>query len=179
MSRSLIDRIRDFAQLHCPTKHAAASDALVERTEAALGLRFPKLLKACYAEVGNGGFGPGYGLIGLDGGAETDFGTLVSTYRQLRSDMESEGEEWQEGLLPFCDWGCNIFTCIDCTSENGSLIYSFEDCELRPQFYSLEQFFQMWIKGVDIRAYTGGDEVQIEITNPFTGDRDKVSKRKA
>jgi hypothetical protein len=35
--------------------------------EQALGFALPELLRRLYEEVGNGGFGPGYGLFGLFG----------------------------------------------------------------------------------------------------------------
>jgi hypothetical protein len=44
------------------------TSAIVEAAEAKLGFSLPPLLRQLYTEVGNGGFGPGYGLFGLEGG---------------------------------------------------------------------------------------------------------------
>lgn len=41
---------------------------VVEDTEAKLGFGLPPLLRQLYTRVANGGFGPGYGIFGLDGG---------------------------------------------------------------------------------------------------------------
>jgi hypothetical protein len=41
---------------------------VVEATEKELGFRIPSLLSQMYTEVANGGFGPGYGIYGLEGG---------------------------------------------------------------------------------------------------------------
>jgi hypothetical protein len=46
----------------------AAEDQL-QTTEAQLGMPLPGVLRALYATVGNGGFGPAYGLVGAMGGA--------------------------------------------------------------------------------------------------------------
>ncbi len=42
--------------------------AIVEAAEAKMGFRLPPLLRELYTKVGNGGFGPGYGMFGLEGG---------------------------------------------------------------------------------------------------------------
>jgi hypothetical protein len=85
-----------------------APPLLLEATEARLGFRLPPLLRELYTEVANGGFGPGYGIFGLEGGfsdpvismGEGD-GTLLdwySAYRgtdgsmpELKSELDLEG----------------------------------------------------------------------------------------
>lgn len=178
MANALIQKIREFAHAQGQISYAPASSALVEKTVASLAFDIPALLKACYLEVANGGFGPGYGLIGMEGGAQSDFGTLVETYNQLKGDKESEGDQWQDAVLPFCDWGCNIFTCLDCASDGQPTVYTFEDFEIWPQDYTLEQFFEMWMNGADILAYERVEKDKIEMKNPFTGDQETISKRR-
>lgn len=160
-----------------PFEPVSARD--VEEAEARLGFSIPTLLKLVFLKVGNGGFGPGRGgcLIGLKGGYESDFGTLVETYEQLKGDQELEGKEWKTGLLPFCEWGCNIFSCVDC-NEAHHPVYSFEDFGVRPQHYTLHDFFKMWISGVDILSHDAADSESAEIVNPFTDNRTRVTKRK-
>ena len=55
----------------------------VKKTEAILGFKLPRLLTRLYVEVANGGFGPGYGLFGLEGGFtdEDQRLTLVELYQ--------------------------------------------------------------------------------------------------
>src|SRR5690242_10047052 len=48
-----------------PTVTPPATVAEVDAAEAALGLAIPPLLRRLYTEVGNGGFGPHYGLEGV------------------------------------------------------------------------------------------------------------------
>src|SRR5688572_7984728 len=45
-----------------------APRSAVEEAEALAGAPLPPLLRRLYLEVGNGGFGPGYALLGLRGG---------------------------------------------------------------------------------------------------------------
>jgi hypothetical protein len=86
------------------------------RDEERLGFAFPPLLKRIYAEIGNGGFGPGYGLTGLTGGVPDDTEkTAPALYEMFRSiDPDEPGWHWPERLLPICHWGCAIRSCIDC-----------------------------------------------------------------
>src|SRR5215510_6467043 len=77
-------------------------------------------MKRIYIEIGNGGFGPGYGLIGLTNGAPDDIGKIApEIYNQLRSaDRDDPNWKWPHGLLPICHWGCAILSCVDCTDPN-------------------------------------------------------------
>ncbi len=51
-----------------PFIYPPATEEQLQATEAALGLPLPPLLRTIYAEVANGGFGPGYGITGAKGG---------------------------------------------------------------------------------------------------------------
>src|SRR4030042_1292267 len=44
------------------------SNFVVEATEKELSFKLPPLLAQLYTQVANGGFGPGYGIYGLEGG---------------------------------------------------------------------------------------------------------------
>src|SRR6516165_6348366 len=71
MERYLWANRHDFASLNRATTSeppfdvpfAPVSNAEFEREEEHLGVRLPLLLKRLYTEVGNGGFGPGHGLL--------------------------------------------------------------------------------------------------------------------
>jgi hypothetical protein len=179
MDESLIERIREYAASRVTSlPYATAPEEAVCEAERGLGFRIPALLKACYLRVGNGGFGPGYGIIGVEGGYASDHGNLVETHGVLKQDQESEGREWPSGLLPFCEWGCNIFSCVDC-SDVRHPVYTFEDFAVRPQGYTLDKFFELWTVGADILAFEPSEVERVEITNPFTGKKETVSKRRS
>jgi hypothetical protein len=176
MDESLIERIRGYAISRATSlPFATASEESLGKAERGLGSCIPALLKACYLRVSNGGFGPGYGVIGVEGGFASDYGNLVETHAMLKQDQESQGREWPIGLLPFCEWGCNIFSCVDC-QEMGNPVYTFEDFAVRPHGYTLDKFFELWMVGADILAYEPSEVDLIEITNPFTGKKEPISK---
>jgi hypothetical protein len=178
MNGSLIESIRSYAGSRTISfPFATASEVGVARAENGLGFPIPTLLKECYLKLGNGGFGPGYGLIGVAGGCESDFGDLVGTYQVLKQDQESEDRVWPSGLLPFCEWGCNIFSCVDCNDARHP-VYTFEDFSVRPENYNLDKFFELWMCGVDILSYESAEPESVEITNPFTGKKGIISRRR-
>ncbi|MGB3315361.1 MAG: SMI1/KNR4 family protein [Albidovulum sp.] len=90
---------------------AANSEAVEHR----LGFRLPDLLVQLYVEVGNGGFGPGYGLMGLGEGGFTDdlSQTADDLYRFWRSE-EAKRDRcfWPKGVLPVSPLGCAMYACI-------------------------------------------------------------------
>lgn len=136
------------------------------RAERALGFPCPALLAALYAKIGNGGYGPGYGLLGVAGGATDDQGydavELYALYRQ--PDPDDPSWAWPEGLLPLCHWGCVIYGCVDCTREPHPVIVfdpnphdgDWSRCFL-PRRDSLEGWLAAWADGVDLWEELYGD----------------------
>lgn len=57
---------------------APASAEAVADAERRLGHRLPPLLRRLYREVANGGFGPGYGILGVAGGHPDDLGMTAA-----------------------------------------------------------------------------------------------------
>jgi len=178
MFDQLIDRIRDYSKSQ-PTSNLCppAPERTIHEAERKLGFSIPILLNQCYLQVGNGGFGPGYGVIGLEGGYASDYGNVVETFQLLKSDQVSEGQEWPKGLLPFCDWGCNIFSCVDC-NDPGHPVFTFEDFAVTQQNYTLDRFFELWMSGADILSCDRAEVDEVEFTNPFTGEKGTISKRR-
>ncbi|MGP0067184.1 MAG: SMI1/KNR4 family protein [Isosphaeraceae bacterium] len=177
MVESLARRIGDHVTSSGkPLAFPPASEDCMQEAEGRLGFSIPPLLKLCYLKVGNGGFGPGYGLIGVRGGYESDFGTLVETYEQLKGDYASQGMSWEVGLLPFCEWGCGTFSCVDC-GRSRHAISQFEDFEVRPRAYTLSEFFEMWLGGTDILSHGASARAGVRVINPFTGKPTVIRRR--
>ena len=180
MTESVVARIKD--RVISRTRVAPlvpATRVSVEQTEAKLGFSVPNLLKSLYLSVGNGGFGPGGGeIVGLEGGHPSDLGTLAETYAQVREGAHFLGLEWRDGLLPFCAWGCNIFSCVDCKGAVHRLYLS-QDCRVRELPYTLEDYFRMWADGLEIPLDAATQTDTVESINPFTGRPFRVSKRRS
>jgi len=98
-----------------PLGPPASMDAVVA-AERCLGHPLPPLLRRLYLEIGNGGFGPGYGILGL---REGNFG------RTPRSGFQ--GSAW-DAFLPadkclflLCTWGCAIYSFVDCADAEARM----------------------------------------------------------
>ncbi len=85
----------------------------ITRAEDRLGFPLPDALRAVYLEVANGGFGPGYGLVGVDNGATDDRGNTIERLYEELSEPDPEVPDWQwvERALPFCYQGCQVYSC--------------------------------------------------------------------
>src|SRR5579871_15938 len=111
-----------------PIPYIAAPPALPEEIAAAeemLGFALPELLRRLYTDVGNGGFGPGYGLFGVPCGPKRHkVDSAIKYYlggREMAVDSK-KGCRWPEGLLPICEWGCGIQSSLDCTRPEVPVI---------------------------------------------------------
>lgn len=95
----------------------------IDAVEASNGVRLPRLFRQLLSDVGDGGYGPGYGMLpiitrkpGPENFSAFDF------YRAYRGPREEPGWSWPEGLLPLGDWGCLIFSCVDCSDSAGRVV---------------------------------------------------------
>jgi hypothetical protein len=97
--------------------HPPASLQEVEEAERAIGLRLHPPLRRLHLEVANGGFGPRGAMLGLPGGYDNaTFRDVVEAYRAFADDPEHPGE-----LVPVLDWGCAIWTLVDCQDPAGGV----------------------------------------------------------
>jgi hypothetical protein len=128
--------------------------------ERRLGFALPPLMKRIYIEIGNGGFGPAYGLIGLSNGVpDCDGMTAPELYELFRGSSTDEPNwKWPEGLLPVCDWGCAIRSCIDCTDPNFRMrlfdpnVHDGDDWadSFFEESSSFEAWITAWASGADL-----------------------------
>lgn len=121
--RKLIERLKERAK--DPSRaldgeltkvYAPVKEKIVVAAERKLGFPFPELLREIYTKIGNGGFGPAYGFIGLQGGAIDEFRrSLVRVYQDMKQYQEDSLLWcWPERLLPVCRLGCGMWSCLDC-----------------------------------------------------------------
>jgi hypothetical protein len=148
-------------------KYPPASLAAVRQAEADLGFELVPFHKRLYLEVANGGFGPGFGILGVKGGFRDDeYGTLVDCYRRFASMYREDRIEWPQGLLPIIDWGDFIWSCLDCIVGNNGLICTLHEKGLNRTSHNLMSWLASWIEGVPLM-----DEIfemgTIKRPNPF------------
>jgi hypothetical protein len=181
MRLSIVERLRDhLIATHSSIPYKPVSEREVQAAEEQLGFRIPETLRLTYTTIGNGGFGPAGGgtIIGLcKGGYVSDLGFLVDAYRAMHQSAEVMEIEWPEGMLPFCEWGCSMQSCVDCTDPR-SLIFLSHQLDWEPQRYDIDQFVELWISGANIVEADTEPSASIEFTNPFSGKKDTMHPRK-
>jgi len=103
------DRVAtDMATPARPELPVAATEAELQAAEAALGRPWPHVLRRIYAEVADGGFGPGTGLLSIR--------EAVAAYRELTAEPAGPtGQAWPDGLLPLREYEPG-YDCVDLAS---------------------------------------------------------------
>jgi hypothetical protein len=179
-----IERLKEFANDSCntnwyctivnaqapdgkpyrPTANVPAMLEEVMELEAAIGYRLPEDLRKIYLEVGNGGFGPGYGLEKVhrnDG--------LIASYNFARKLRSFDGNvKWPGSYLPICSGGCDLLGVVDLLSERvGFLHYEIgegipsEGIDAVPfqeltewHSPSIKSWFESWMDGKNFMEYS-------------------------
>lgn len=144
---------------------APATEEQLLATEQELGFPFPPFLRLLYSSIANGGFGPGYGLIGAKGGFD-EAGTIVEMYQyhttraQLVDLEQYERAIWPDSLLELpetvwprfmlylCDWGEANVSCLDCVTGHVLLVRMGEKYRryvLEMQASSSQAWWEQWL----------------------------------
>jgi hypothetical protein len=126
-----------------------ASLEQVEQAERELGFHLPLLLRRIYTEIANGGFGPGYGLLGLppDGATDDDGETAISLTLAIPDPTDPDEYIWPDYLLPVCYYGDNIYACLDCSTEESAVFrWDAGNLEAVPFATSLQSWLENWIQ---------------------------------
>jgi hypothetical protein len=138
------------------TAYRPLSETDLNEAERQLGFALPDLLRKIYCEVGDGGFGPGYGFYRLlEGTDEFPDETVVQLYTSFRElDPEDPSWSWPEKLLPLLDWGCAIRSCVHC-SDPTLPVFRFDPnsgsiAVFSTEGYSFENWLEAWLDGKDL-----------------------------
>ena len=134
----------------------AASRKAVKDAETLMGFPLPAFLKRLWTEVGNGGFGPGYGLFEVDVAPASDLNMSIPTvYLQSIAD---ESYSWPRKLVLICEWGCAYYSAIDCSTSDGEIVNLLGESELKRTGSSFAQWMQDWVDDVDLwqRDFSNG-----------------------
>ena len=109
---------------------APASEEQLNAAERRLGFALPPLLRRVYAEVANGGVGPGPGMLGVKGGQPNDHGkTVEDLYAEmLEAVQENRRWVWPAGLLPIVDHS-GTYVCVDATAPHRIVEFDFEELD--------------------------------------------------
>jgi hypothetical protein len=129
-------------------------------SEKRLGFAVAPLLRRVYLEIGNGGFGPGYGLLGVVNGATDGCNDAVTLYEEYRQpDPGDPHWAWLDHLLPVCHLGCAMYLCVDCEDVRGPVTWFEPNPHVRgepwtdsffPLADSTEAWLSAWASGHDL-----------------------------
>ncbi|MGW6792357.1 SMI1/KNR4 family protein [Streptomyces chartreusis] len=113
-NEQLLTRVADKARNTRPWGWTSLPEpvdaATVARAEAALGFRLPPLLADLYLRIGDGGFGPEYGLLPLLDSPPAGEPAAVTQYLANREHARKDPDwPWPEGVLPISHWGCAMY----------------------------------------------------------------------
>ncbi len=149
--RAIIDRARnpatrtDYVDRGPVEIGGLATPAIIEAGQRALGCSFHPLHRRLFEEVGNGGFGPGDGLIGLPGGRlDINGNSIIDLKHILGLDQKIP---CLSAVVPLCEWGDGIWSCID--SETGAVL-TLSEFGLKHTAQDLHAWFEDWVSGTNI-----------------------------
>jgi hypothetical protein len=109
--------------IHRRKPFLTATTKEIEVAEQEIGFEFPELLHAIYSQVGNGGFGPAYGIVGFKWGQSLDGYTLESCHRKMEKlERTNTVWRWPKRLLPLANYGCGMWSCVDCEYQRFPLV---------------------------------------------------------
>jgi hypothetical protein len=118
-----------------------ATPESIRAVELQFGFSLHPLHRRLLETVGNGGFGPGDGLIGTTGGSLDVEGRSLSEVRALLwPNMNIK-------VVPLCEWGDGIWSCID-VATGGVLTMS--EFGLLNIGRSLRSWFEEWVAGENL-----------------------------
>jgi hypothetical protein len=139
---------------------APASVSDFRRAETLIGCTLPPAITHIYLAIANGGFGPGYGLVGIGGGRPG-----FSNWRGQRQCEDQyvlllqndAGFNWPAHLLPLCDWGCGIYSCADVSRLDAPIFTAFSDAlyddpphAVMPANCAFVAWMQAWADGENL-----------------------------
>jgi hypothetical protein len=128
-------------------------EATSARAEAALGFSLPPLLAELYSRIGDGGFGPEYGLLPLLDSPPSGEPAAVAQYLAHREGALKDPDwPWPEGVLPISHWGCAMYACVDCRSRQATvLLFEPNSGDVDQAWFvdapSLSDWLRAWIEG--------------------------------
>ncbi|MYT07746.1 MULTISPECIES: SMI1/KNR4 family protein [Streptomyces] len=126
-SEQLLARVADKARNTRPWGWTSLPEPVeadtLARAEAALGFHLPALLADLYLRIGDGGFGPEYGLLPLlDSAPAGEPAAVVQYLTNRKSGRKDPDWPWPEGVLPISHWGCAMYACVDCRSRKAPVL---------------------------------------------------------
>ena len=149
----------DWGGRALPELSPPASEEALAKAEQALGCVLHRMHRRLLLEVGNGGFGPGNGLIGLTGGCTDEEGRSVVELRDALF-----GNVIPVRVVPLWNWGDGAWACLD--EEKGTVLIV-DESGVTDTGFQLSTCMAEWAAGAELTERFFTFEVRSGI-NPFT-----------
>jgi hypothetical protein len=139
----------------------------VQEIETKLGCTLPGLLRNMYLEIGNGCFDENFRLLSLQD-------LFVVHARKDRKYLEAfSNDPIGLGYLVIHDWGCNVYSCIDCSNPLFPVLrYDSVGGVFIPEKQSFEDWVAAWINGESLWDAVMGEEKYKAFVNAITTTQD-------
>lgn len=144
--------------------------------EAKLGFPLPPLLRRLYLEVSNGDFGPGLRKLDAEDSLvfwyveersmtqeEIDAAWGVEQEEQLDMVWDDSPMVLPEKLLNIYDWGCNIYSFIDCSKSECPVLRNDNNRSFRTfalEAPSLHEWLESWLDGKELFWLVDWDQAE-------------------
>lgn len=131
----------------------------INQIETELGFPLPDILKQCYLHIGNGGFGPGYGLLPLIASKKYLTGEDEESVLSFSKEFIScEFSFWEKSCIPLVHWGCGIYSFMDLAQPEKNIVIfdgnNFEEDVPESGVFettrNLQSFLEAWVNDVNI-----------------------------
>ena len=141
----------DFAGITHPTRLPTATSEEIEAAEAQIGSPLPPVLVIVLRQVGNGGFGPGDGLLGVGMGghrySDSNLNLNLPDFYRLNV---AEGR-WDNDQIVIVDFGDVIWGTVSLSTGLVSTFRgdtgTFEEQHFEPTGIDLETWLLRWALG--------------------------------
>lgn len=142
-----------------------ATEEEIAKVEAELGFDLPPLLRRIYAEIGDGGWGPGLGLVPVRRAPASP--AAVADLVEARANL-AEGAEWLPPFVPLCEWGAPVWSCLDCQTEEGPVVTASGELVFTDTGHDLRSWLRAWLAGADLLGEMFEPAHTRKTLNPFT-----------
>ncbi|WP_145177955.1 SMI1/KNR4 family protein [Gimesia aquarii] len=123
--------------------------------ESQIGFKLPPIIRQISTEVADGGFGPDWGInrlkhpLNLPFGPHWEIKMSVESWHKLyhTSNDDNQLATFPNHFIRYCEVGCNISICVDCTSESGYLFLDDPNASdpIQPMGVTLEEWLLQWL----------------------------------
>lgn len=125
-----------------------------EAVETTLGFSLPDIIRRISTEVADGGFGPAWGINRLKHPPNSPFGphwmvemSVESWHNLYNGEADTRLMGYPERFVRYCEAGCNICICIDCSNELAQVFVDDPnaDSPIQYQNQTIEEWLAIWL----------------------------------